>query len=165
MRCLCGYLSAERCRLFAYGPADAIAIPKLRHLLPHLNPDWFYLSGSSLPRLSWKRGRQTGLVVVVACLVVTSVNCAETAEPIKMPFGLWTWVGPENRLGAQVPLYKGAVLGGSPWPVVMYRECAAYGRYSQPCLVDGSSDVAFHSQYCNSLFLISMQCCCGWQDL
>ena len=24
--------------------------------IPHLNPDWFYLSGTSLPRLSWKRG-------------------------------------------------------------------------------------------------------------
>jgi len=24
--------------------------------LPHFNPDWFYLSGTSLPRLSWKRG-------------------------------------------------------------------------------------------------------------
>jgi len=27
------------------------------------NPDWFYLSGTGLPRLSWKRGRQTGVVV------------------------------------------------------------------------------------------------------
>ena len=27
------------------------------HLLPHLNPDWLYLSGTGLPRLSWKRGR------------------------------------------------------------------------------------------------------------
>jgi len=32
-------------------------IPKPHHLLPHLNPDWFYLSGTGLPRLSWKRGR------------------------------------------------------------------------------------------------------------
>ena len=31
--------------MFAYGPADATAIPKPRHLLPRLNPDWFYLSG------------------------------------------------------------------------------------------------------------------------
>jgi len=37
------------CRLFAYGPADAIVFPKPYHLLPHLNPDWFYLSGTSLP--------------------------------------------------------------------------------------------------------------------
>jgi len=28
-------------------------IPKPHHFLPHLNPDWFYLSGTSLPRLSW----------------------------------------------------------------------------------------------------------------
>ena len=41
-----------RCRLFAYGPADATATPIPRHLLRHLNPDWFYLSGTSLPRLS-----------------------------------------------------------------------------------------------------------------
>jgi len=48
-------LSGARCRLFAYGrygPADATAIPKPHHLLPHLNPVWFYLSGTVLPRLS-----------------------------------------------------------------------------------------------------------------
>ena len=28
------------------------------NLLSHLNPDWFYLSGTGLPRLSWKRGRR-----------------------------------------------------------------------------------------------------------
>ena len=56
MRCWYGYLSGARCRLFAYGPADATAIPKSHHLLPHLNPDWFYLSGTGLRRLSWKRG-------------------------------------------------------------------------------------------------------------
>ena len=51
----CGYLSGARCRLFAYGPADATScIPKPDHLLPHLNPDWFYLFGTSLPRLFWK---------------------------------------------------------------------------------------------------------------
>ena len=36
--------------MFAYGPADATAIPKPHHLLPHLSPDWFYLSITSLPR-------------------------------------------------------------------------------------------------------------------
>ena len=30
--------------------------PKPHHILPHLNPDWFYLSGTGLPRLSWKTG-------------------------------------------------------------------------------------------------------------
>ena len=41
MRCWCGYLSGVKCRLFAYGPADAIAVPKPHHLFPDLNPDWF----------------------------------------------------------------------------------------------------------------------------
>jgi len=30
-------------------PAVATAIPKPHCLLPHLNPDWFYLSGAGLP--------------------------------------------------------------------------------------------------------------------
>jgi len=41
MRCWCGYLSGARCRLFAYGPADATAITKHHHLLSQLNLDWF----------------------------------------------------------------------------------------------------------------------------
>jgi len=36
--------------------------PKPRQLLHHLNPDWFYLSGTVLPRLSWKIGRYTDVV-------------------------------------------------------------------------------------------------------
>ena len=40
--------------LFVYGSADATASQKHLHLMPHLNPDWFYLSGG-LPRLSWKK--------------------------------------------------------------------------------------------------------------
>ena len=61
----CGYLSGSRCRLLACGPADATASQKPQHLLPHLNPDWFYLSGTGLPRLSRKRGRRRGVTVVV----------------------------------------------------------------------------------------------------
>jgi len=30
------------------------------------------------------------------CLSVTMVSHAKMAEPIKMSFGLWTWVGPRN---------------------------------------------------------------------
>ena len=40
-----GYVSGARCR-FAYSPADAIATHRL---LLQKNPDWFYLSGTSLP--------------------------------------------------------------------------------------------------------------------
>jgi len=46
-----------RCRLFAYGPADATTIPKPHLLLSDLNPDWFYLSGTGIHSLSRKRGR------------------------------------------------------------------------------------------------------------
>ena len=45
------------------GPADATASPTPHHLLPHLNPDLFYLSGTGLLRLSWKRGRYVGVLV------------------------------------------------------------------------------------------------------
>ena len=41
---------------FAYGPADAAANLQPHHPLPHLNPDWFYLSDTGLPRLFWKWG-------------------------------------------------------------------------------------------------------------
>ena len=34
------------------------------HLLPYLNPDWFYLSGTGLRSSSWYRGLQTGVVVI-----------------------------------------------------------------------------------------------------
>ena len=54
-RCWCGYLSGARCRLFAYGPADTTTVPKPHNLLPHLNPDWFYLSGTGFTMLSWKK--------------------------------------------------------------------------------------------------------------
>ena len=56
MGCWCGYLSGARWSLFAYGLTNDTAFPKPHHLLSHLNPDWFYLSGTVLPRLSWKRG-------------------------------------------------------------------------------------------------------------
>ena len=45
MGCWNGYLSGARCRL-AYGPADATAT---HCLLLQWNPDWFYLSVTSLP--------------------------------------------------------------------------------------------------------------------
>ena len=37
-------------RLFAFGPADATAIPKPHHLSPHLNPDWFSFVVPGCPR-------------------------------------------------------------------------------------------------------------------
>ena len=57
--------------MFAYRPADAAAVPKPHNLLPHLNPNWVYLSGTGLLRLSRKSGRKTGAVVVA---VVTHIR-------------------------------------------------------------------------------------------
>jgi len=54
MRCWCGYLSGVRCRLFAYDPADATAIPKPHHLLPRLNtlvlPFWYQITQGVLEK-------------------------------------------------------------------------------------------------------------------
>jgi len=38
-------------------------------------------------------------------LFVMIVSLAKRAEPIEMPFGIWTWVGPRNYVldGAQFP--------------------------------------------------------------
>ena len=51
----CGYLSGARCRLFALWSSWCHCTPKPHRLLPHLNPDWFYFSGTGLPRLSWEK--------------------------------------------------------------------------------------------------------------
>ena len=56
MRCWCGYLSGARCRLFAYGPADATA-SKTPPSLASFKSRLVYLSGTGLLRLFWKRGR------------------------------------------------------------------------------------------------------------
>ena len=49
MRCWCGYLSGARCRLFAYGPADATASKKTPSSLASLKsrlvlPFWYQLT-------------------------------------------------------------------------------------------------------------------------
>jgi len=48
------YLSAERCKCFAYGPADATATPSS---LTPAKSRMVYLSGAGLPRFSWRKGR------------------------------------------------------------------------------------------------------------
>ena len=39
----------RRFTLFAWGPADATAIPNPRNLLTDLNPDWFYVLVPAYP--------------------------------------------------------------------------------------------------------------------
>jgi len=54
-------------------------------------------------------------VVVDVCLSVTIVSHAKTGEPIEMPFGLRTLVGPSNHIldGVQIPPWEGSILRGS----------------------------------------------------
>jgi len=47
------YLSGVRCKFFAYGPADATATPSS---FAPVKSRMVYFSGTSLPRLSWKKG-------------------------------------------------------------------------------------------------------------
>jgi len=53
--------------VFSYGPADASAIPKPHHLLPRLNPDWFYFSFLCPGKEAVKR---VNVVVVAVCMYV-----------------------------------------------------------------------------------------------
>ena len=55
-------------------------------------------------------------VCLSVCLSVTIVSPAKTAEPIEIPFGLWTRVGPKNHVldGGLDPRWEGAVLRGRP---------------------------------------------------
>jgi len=57
---------------------------------------WFsvYVHGLGLLLPTAKRGL---LVDLSVCLSLTLMSPAKTPEPIKMPFGLRTWVDPRNH--------------------------------------------------------------------
>ena len=70
-------------------------------------------------RVAWS----VGLSVIV-------VSPAKTAEPIEMPFGLWTWVGLRNHVldGDRDPQWEGTILSGERGKV-----------YGIPSMCDGSA--------------------------
>ena len=55
-------------------------------------------------------------VSVCVCLLDATVSVTKTAEPIEMPFELWTRTGPRNHalVGGLDPPRKGAVCGVVP---------------------------------------------------
>jgi len=59
-------------------------------------------------------------------LSVTLASPAKTAEPIEMPFGLRTWVGPGNHAlyGVQIIHGKGQFRGGKGRPIVVCAKTA-----------------------------------------
>jgi len=73
--CWCGYLSGARCRLFAYGPADATTSQKTNHILPHLNPDWFYLSADRLTQAVLEKRPLNGCSSNSSSFTVATAPC------------------------------------------------------------------------------------------
>jgi len=78
---------------------------------------WFEDSGGPKePRIRWgphppaKFWGRRGRPIVGDSVII----CAKTAEPIKMPFGLWARMGPINHVlnGVQIYQWEGTVWGG-----------------------------------------------------
>ena len=78
------------------------------------------------------------------CLLVTTASPTKTNEPIEVPFGVWTRVGPRNDVlsGGPDPLGEGAILG---------RTSPACGRYTESYSVGGSSGATYRCQYSSNL--------------
>jgi len=64
---------------------------------------------------------RSGMVCLSVCLSVTVVRPAKTAEPMEMPFELWTRVGPRNNvlLRVHIPTGRGN-FEGKGRPIVKY---------------------------------------------
>ena len=78
----------------------------------------------------------------------TTVSLIKTAEPIQMPFGRWTRVGPKNHMlgKGRIPPGEGTILGTSPGPL--------------NSTVSDSSDAAFRCPYsCNLLVVFVVVVC------
>jgi len=65
---------------------------------------------------------RSSMVTRLVGLSVTIVGPAKMAEPIEMPFGLWTRMGPRNHVldGGPYPRGKGQFWEGEGWPIVKY---------------------------------------------
>ena len=82
------------------------------------------------------------------CLLVTTMSCA---EPVEMPFGFCTWVGPSNHVlggGPDTPEEE-AVLRASSGPLWS----GGYIRHKPKLFRSGSSDLAFYCQYRSNLLI------------
>jgi len=60
------------------------------------------------------------VVCLSVCLSITIVSCTKTAEPIKMPFGLWTQVGPRKHVLDGILVHV-----GETWRLLLKGPCAA----------------------------------------
>jgi len=109
MRCWWAYLSGARCRLFAYAPADATAIPDPHHLLPHFNPDWFF-SARCYAYAVLAMGLCPSVSVSVAsrCSTKTAKRRITQTTPHDTPGILVFWCQRSPRNSTGVTPYEGA---------------------------------------------------------
>ena len=66
---------------------------------------------------------------------VTLVSPAKTAEPIEVPLGLRTWVGPGHHVldGVQIPHGNGQFWGGKQRTIVKYKDTpVVYAKTAEP---------------------------------
>jgi len=64
--------------------------------------------------------------VVSVCPSVITMSLTKVAEPIVMPFGFLTWVGPRNHVldeGSDPLIQTGNFEGENLRPIVKYRDC------------------------------------------
>jgi len=61
--------------------------------------------------------------LIVTDGVVTVISPVKWLNRLRMPFGMWTWVGPGNHvlIGVQIPPCRGVISGGKKRPAVKYR--------------------------------------------
>ena len=65
------------------------------------------------------------MVCLSVCLSATLVSPAKTAEPIAMPSGLRTWLGPKDHVldgGSDPPMGMRKFWGENGRPIVKYRD-------------------------------------------
>ena len=100
--------------------------------------------------LGYAKHKTRPIVTDVAWCVCADHNCepCEHGQPIDVLFGVWTRVGSRNRvLGGSDSPGKGGIWGSSPGPL-QSSQYPAFGRYSPPYSVGGSSGADFR---CNLL--------------
>jgi len=79
-----------------------------------------------------------GQSVLTICLLVTFVNPAKTAEPIDMPFGAKTWVGPRNHIiegGWDLPWKRHFWGVPIPYESITTVTCGTTAEHSYVCTI------------------------------
>jgi len=68
------------------------------------------------------------------CWSLVTVSLAKMAKPTKMPFGIWTRVGPRNHVldgGPDTIVWMGNFKGGKGQPIVNYRDSLSWAVHKQ----------------------------------